>query len=1229
MLAKIPMRTVSKGRSKMLKFNSSRSGARFVVLTLVALSALLLSSLAFAQTTVSNGSITGTVTDATGAVVPNAKITATGPTGQVAHATSNSSGSYSTGALVPGVYSVRIEAKGFKTSQLSVDVKVDTTANGSIKLEIGQESTVVEVQASEVQVNTEQAEVQGILTSQQIENLPVNGRNFLDLAQLEPGVQIQDGANFDPTKVGYSSISFGGRFGRTARIDVDGVDVSDETVGTTTEDIPASGIQEFSLAQSSLDLSNDLTSSGAVNVTTKSGTNAYHGEAFGTFRDSSAGGAALPSPVNPVSANPITGGGPPIPAPYQRNQEGGDFGGPIMKDKLFFFLDGERTLSHLAAPVAETGSLDGYSGSYQAPFKENELMGRVDYSLSKTARLFGRFNYFSNNTFATFFPSSFQVYNNKDYTRNEVAGLDFNTGAFTHSVRFSYLKFQNQIVDGTRGSSLPFADYPVSMNIGSFTVGPNLLAPQSTPQSDHQIKYDGSRILGKHIIRYGGSWNHIQGGGFASFFKIDPQVFGNTPFTGTDPTTDGFVEAIIGNGQGFSTTQPALGFPAGGLGPDNRTALYIGDTWKIRPNLTISPGLRWERDTGRTDSDLGAIAPLNNAFPGYGNPIPNPNKNFAPQLGIAWDPQGNGKTVIRAGAGLYYENVIYNNVLFDRPFRETNGAFLSTPLACFGGGAVPLPLPGSPTLDSIEGTNPATGASYCAGTIAAAAAPLAAFQNYFQSQSPFSLTNPNPAYIGNGLAAGANFNSAGGAGLFTPGYRSPRAVQMNVGIQREVRHGMILSADYLRNVETHALLNIDINQVGAARHFNQSSATQAVANTIAYCGQTTLAGALASCVPLDGTTSTGAPVGASISNFTAFGLGTSLDAGSACGDAVTPIAGPLGPAGTPLGYPCAFSGINGNYGQMSMLQPVSRSVYNALQLKLVQNVVNPMRGVKAANFQVAYSLSRFVNPMGFQGNSAPSNPVAASDQDFVIQASDNDNPLKYMGPSLLDRTHQISFGGNFDVPYGFRFGIIGHFYSPLSSPAIVGDTGSGGQIFQTDFTGSGSYSDPLPGTTNGSFERNFGVSGLNAAISNYNTTVANQPTPAGTVLMNSGVFGTPAASLAVMQQIGAVAPTLGTAPINQLVFPWLKATDFKMSWRHTFGERFTIEPNIGFYNVFNFGNYNLPPGAMSGWLNEGGGSINSIVAGTSGSIPYRVGAGTGVFGLGAPRAIEYGLRLTF
>src|SRR5271157_5099716 len=318
--------TTPKGTWMMLNLSSPRHSTRFGLLALICAFALIFSAVAFAQTTVSTGSIVGTVTDATGAVVTGARVTITKTdTNQAISVSSNSAGAYNSGALAPGNYKVQVSAKGFSTSSETVVVQVGNTATANMKLQVGQESTVIEVQASEVQVNTEQATVQGVLTASQIENLPVNGRNFLDLAQLEPGVQIQDGTNFDPTKVGYSSISFGGRFGRSARIEVDGLDVSDETVGTTTQNIPASGIQEFQIEQSSLDLSTELTSSGAVNVTTKSGTNRYHGEGYYAFRDQT------------LDAN-LPGG---TDNPFQRNQYGGDFGGPILKDKLFFFLDAE------------------------------------------------------------------------------------------------------------------------------------------------------------------------------------------------------------------------------------------------------------------------------------------------------------------------------------------------------------------------------------------------------------------------------------------------------------------------------------------------------------------------------------------------------------------------------------------------------------------------------------------------------------------------------------------------------------------------------------------------------------------------------------------------------------------------------------------------------------------------------------------------------------------------
>src|SRR5882724_1271966 len=313
---------------------------RFLVLRFL-LVLFAMTTVMWTQTTVGTGSIVGTVTDQSGALLNGATVTIkNNATGQVVDLTTNATGAFNSGALQPGSYNVQVASKGFSTVSTMLTVQVGNTSTANVKLQIGKESQVVEVQASAQQVNTEQAIVQGVLNADQIDNLPINGRNFLDLAQLEPGVQIQDGQNFDPTKAGYSSISFGGRFGRTARVSVDGVDVSDETVGTTTADIPASAIDEFQISQSSLDLSQDLTSSGAVNVTTRSGTNTLHGEAFGFFRDhsfaaASAGGQDLYN---------------------QRSQYGGRLGGPVIKNKLFFFGDGERTKQASFAPVVLNGS---------------------------------------------------------------------------------------------------------------------------------------------------------------------------------------------------------------------------------------------------------------------------------------------------------------------------------------------------------------------------------------------------------------------------------------------------------------------------------------------------------------------------------------------------------------------------------------------------------------------------------------------------------------------------------------------------------------------------------------------------------------------------------------------------------------------------------------------------------------------------------------------------------
>jgi len=332
----------------------------------------------------------------------------------------NGSGSFNSGALVPGDYKILISAKSFASAQTTVTVQLGNTAAVHVKLQIGNEKETIEVRDSALQVNTVQPTVQGVLNEQQIDNLPINGRNFLDLAQLEPGVQVQDGSNFG--KDGFSSISLGGRFGRTARIEVDGVDVSDEILGATTTNIPASGIQEFQLSQSSMDISTELTTSGAINVITRSGTNSIHGEAFSFFRDSSLA-AALPAP-------------PGLSEPFQRSQYGARVGGPIVKNRFFFFVDAERTLQHEQAPVLVAAPFQQYSGSFSSPFHENNLMAKPDYQITQSMRGFYRFSYFQNSFTTNGGTAGFSLYAGKNVTRTHVAGVDFGTGSFSHSIRF-------------------------------------------------------------------------------------------------------------------------------------------------------------------------------------------------------------------------------------------------------------------------------------------------------------------------------------------------------------------------------------------------------------------------------------------------------------------------------------------------------------------------------------------------------------------------------------------------------------------------------------------------------------------------------------------------------------------------------------------------------------------------------------------------------------------------
>src|SRR5262249_33044936 len=331
-----------------------------------------------------------------------------------------------------------------------------------------------------------------------------------------------------------------------------------------------------------------------------------------------------------------------------------------------------------------------------------------------------------------------------------------------------------------------------------------------------------------------------------------------SPCASSNPLDYPVLLVIMGNGQGFSSEKPAFGLPGGGLGPDNRLQLYGGDSWKIRPNLTVSLGLRYVHDTGRTDSDIGSLpcSTLDPALaatltaagtpcttnildlfgPGLGKAVRNPGMNFGPQFGFAWDPTKSGKNVIRGGIGMYFENSIYNNNLFNRPGRLAKGLFLNTAVSCANGAPNPnFAMPGGKPI-------PVNLATVCRGPMGSVAAQLAPLQQAYQAATLAVGAASNGAYIGNTLAAGINIDSVN---MFAPNYKTPRSVQMNFGFERQLGKGVVLNVDWVRNVSTHTLLAIDVNHVGDVRFFNKANAQAAIAttNNAFGCGSSTSAAA--------------------------------------------------------------------------------------------------------------------------------------------------------------------------------------------------------------------------------------------------------------------------------------------------------------------------------------------------------------------------------------------------
>lgn len=1135
------------------------------------------------------GAIEGTALDPTGAVIPGATVTLQNvATGAEVKGATNERGAFTFQNLEAGSYRITVEKGGFrKYLAKEVTVKVGNVTSVMASLEVGDTNQVVEVTSStaDASVDTSRSTVDGVITAQQIDNLPLNGRNFLDLAQLEPGVQTRDGGDFDPTKNQLSGVSIGGRSGRSTRIQVDGVDITDENVGTTTTNISNESIQEFQVSRSTLDASTDLTTSGAINIVSRSGSNQIHGSGFGFFRDAAYAADLRLDKTTPTNEKP----------PYERQLFGGRMGGYLIKDKLFWHAEIERNRQN-GQQFTSVPAFTQFTSNFGVPLRETIGGGRLDYHLTSTLKAFYRFNHNHNSGVTGFGLNNLSAFANQNQTNSHVTGLDYAGARWTHSGRFSYLNFNNGIVDGNAAAGTPVtldpAGKPLLVGIiGQLQVGPNPLAPQNTYQDNFQTKYDGSFVTGNHALRFGGALNALRSGGLASFFANAVRIRASYNATtiaaananggANNPLNFPLVNIRLGNGLGFASEQPAHGLPFGGFN-NNRLGFYVQDAWRVKRNISVNLGVRYVYDSNLANNNLARTPKLAEFSPVLAGKVKNPAANFSPQIGFAWDLRGDGKTVIRAGGGLYYETNIINNVYFDRPLNLPPGLGNDTPILAAGTPVLLDPATGRCLFD-VTNYNATPG--NCTGGVRLLGQPLknviAAAQNIqaaFQAATAalaakYSTTNGPSQFE-------LSLDTPGGAALVYNDYKRPYGIMLNVGFQHELKPGLVLSVDYLRNRGVHFNQLLNLNRLGAANTLNVAAARQIIAatNNAAGCGNAFIAAAINCALGK----------GVSITDYADNGL----DGGSALD-----------------GF--AFQGNNPNFRNVVVTAPVGLSTYNALSVNL-RGRLRDFGAVKGTTVIVSYALSRF-NSTGI-------------DQDFLSASIFNDAPTKFYGPAQLDRTHQLSVSFLSNLPWGFKLnstsrvssGLSSSIFTPLASPS------GSGEIFFTDFDGDGVTGDPLPGTNRGSFGRDVKANQLNNLISSFNGTVGNTLTPAGQALVSAGLFTQ--AQLVTLHGTVNNGGTLSLAPSDQVGLDSFINTDIRFSKEFRIKERLRIEPMVEVFNLFNIANYDPPANALFNQLDGAHGSLNGTGRKDRSN---RYGLGSGSFTPGIPRAFQFGFRVGF
>jgi outer membrane receptor protein involved in Fe transport len=659
-------------------------------LAVFVLTALMAASPAFAQ----NAQVAGTVKDSSGGVMPGVTLTAkNNAMGVTRTEVTDVKGGYRLVALLPGSYTVTAQISGFEAqSRTNVSLEIDQTATLDFTLKPATLSETVTVTGEAPLVDVTRSDVGTAMTTQQIQDLPVAARRWIDMAMLTPG-SSQDAIRGQFYR-GAVSIGAGvTNFFSTGNM-VDGVNNTWVEQGEARQNFPMDGIQEFKVSTSSYKAEYGMATGGVVNVVTKAGTNDLHFSAFAFYRN------AAMTAIQPFQATK---------PPYSRTQEGGSIGGPVIKSKIHYFFTYERTDENLYNSV-NTPAWPQYSGTYQSQQYRWTYLGRLDTQLTQNQSLFFRvgqeYEYRPELTVAgSVVPSA-----SFDFAVPRTSAVVGHTWVINaralNDFRFQYAYAKYEVSPPNShgdwpagyfgpdrvGLCTPVFNYP-SVSIGG--CGNSQMGPESRYEVKDDFAYQIPSRIGRQQLKVGVDFSQVP-------FQEDG--LGSPLGSWTFPLDQPYDP----NNSKTFPTQYNQSLPTYANLPSKVFSVYAQDDWEIADGLTLNLGLRYDRQLGAYGDYFASDQALTAQLVGTQAttfPLPVPfidqsvrgnGKNFGPRVGFAWDPGRDGRMNVHAGYGIYYDNmrtlqlgneitwpmaqaIVINKPSYPDPLNgQSRNAFLST-----------------------------------------------------------------------------------------------------------------------------------------------------------------------------------------------------------------------------------------------------------------------------------------------------------------------------------------------------------------------------------------------------------------------------------------------------------------------------------------------------------------------------------------------------------------------